>query len=126
VTERGSDKTSPRVDDELRRETEPLERGAPAPSRAEEHRQAEAPGDGEPGPDARPGDTADDSEARVELARHLRPSAFPADRQRLMAVAREEHAPDAVLRELERLPKDGTFETPQDVWEALGETSAGR
>jgi hypothetical protein len=124
MTERGSDKASPRVDDELVRETEPLERGAPAPARAEEHRQMEAPAEGEPAPDARPerGAGQDSSAARAELARHLRPSVFPADRQELVATARDENAPDEVIRALERLPADRRFDTPQDVWEALGES----
>jgi hypothetical protein len=123
VTERGSDKVNPRIDEQLHRETESLERGAPAPSRAEEHRQQEAPANGEPAPDTRP-DIDADVEGKVELARHLRPSGFPADRDRLLAIAREENAPDTVIRALERLPDDQTFETAQDVWEVLKESPA--
>ncbi|HEV3475676.1 MAG TPA: DUF2795 domain-containing protein [Actinomycetota bacterium] len=121
MTERGSDKVNPRVDEELQRETDSLERGAPAPSRAEEHRQAEAPADGEPAPDVRP--DIEDAEGRTELARHLRPSSFPADRDTLLATARDENAPETVVRLLEQLPDQRQFETPQDVWDAVREAS---
>jgi hypothetical protein len=119
MIERQSDKASPRVDEQLHREVEPLERGAPASSRAEEHRQVEAPGEGEPAPDVRPEIT--DDEGRVELARHLRPSAFPAGREELLAAARAEHAPEWIIRALEQLPDDGRFGTPQEVWDAVRE-----
>jgi hypothetical protein len=122
MTERRSDKANPRIDEQLHREVEPLERGAPAPSRAEEHRQAEAPGDGEPAPDVRPEIT--DDEGRVEVARHLRPSAFPAGREELMATATAENAPRWIIRALEGLPEGQRFDTPQEVWEAVRKGSS--
>jgi hypothetical protein len=126
MAERGSDKINPRVDRELERETEALERGAPVPSRAEEFRQQEAPAEGEPAPDARPasaegeGTWRENAEARTELGRHLQPSAFPADRTALLASAREMHAPDEVIAALEELPDGRTFQDVAEVWEALG------
>ena len=42
--ERGSDKHSPRLDDELDHETRSLQQGAPVESRVEEHREQEGPG----------------------------------------------------------------------------------
>jgi hypothetical protein len=39
--ERGSDKQGPRMDDELKKESQPFERGAPVESRVEEHRLVE-------------------------------------------------------------------------------------
>lgn len=57
---------------------------------------------------------------RSELARFLRPSAFPADKAALISVARDERATDAVLDELAALPDDGQWATPAAVWESLG------
>lgn len=57
---------------------------------------------------------------RSEVARFLRPSALPTDAAGLLAVAREEQAPDPVLAELGRLPAGPTFATTAEVWEALG------
>lgn len=108
--------------------TESLVRGSPVESRAEESREQEGPGDGEPTPDsrlrgddrARPGNmTFDELEARSELSRHLPGAAFPGGRDSLVAAARDHHAPDGVLDELRRLP-EGSFDNVQAVWEALG------
>jgi hypothetical protein len=126
--ERGSDKHNPRVDEDLKHATESLTRGAPVESRAEESRQQEGPGEGEPMPDSRlAGDegahgadmTFDEIEARSELARHIPGAAFPGDREALVAAARDQHAPDGVLEQLRRLP-DGSFDNVQAVWDALG------
>jgi hypothetical protein len=91
MAERGSDKSGPRVDEELKRQTEAMERGAPVPSRADEGREAEGPADDEPAPDVRlTGDRGltpegslgpDELEERSEIARHLDPSVFPARRE---------------------------------------------
>ena len=78
----------------------------------------EPPGDGEPLPDARV--TVDDVELRSLLAISLRPSAFPGDRARLLAVAEEEHAEDRILGWLSSLPATQTFANVEAVWEALG------
>src|SRR5688572_2028769 len=130
MTERGSDKSGPRIDEERERETEAMERGAPVPSRAEEFREVEGAGDDEPAPDARlSGDRGlvsedqlgpDEREARSDIARHLDPSIFPADREALLQDARENNAPVGVLAELARLPNDQRFDNVQAVWEALG------
>jgi hypothetical protein len=126
MAERGSDKVNPRVDRELERESEALERGSPVPSRAEEFRQQEAPAEGEPASDVRPasaegeGTWRANAQARTELARHLQPSVFPADRAALLASAREGQAPDSVITALEELPEGRTFRDVAEVWEALG------
>ena len=85
---------------------------------------------GEPTPDAlittAPDPTAplplshDELELRSEIARHLRPSAFPAARDDLLLVADEERASDEVLRLLASLPRDIEFHQVSDVWRALG------
>jgi len=127
--ERGSDKTGPRVDEELEKQTEAMERGAPVPSRSETFREHEGATDDEAPADARlSGDRGlsrqaelgpDDLEARSDLARHLDPSVFPADRGALLEDARANQVPEPILRALEGLPEDKTFENVQAVWEAI-------
>ncbi|HZA83686.1 MAG TPA: DUF2795 domain-containing protein [Actinomycetes bacterium] len=128
--ERGSDKHSPRVDEELDQETRSLQQGAPVESRVEEHREQEGPGEDQPTPDSRlAGGRAtaasldlDDAEARADIARFLTPSAFPADREALLADAEANHAPAEVLERLRALPGGRAYENVQDVWGALGGT----
>ena len=129
--ERGSDKHSPRIDDGLAHDTRPLTQGAPTESRADEARQQEGAGDGEPTTDALltgelHGEESqealldhDEAEARSRLAAHLRPSIWPADREALLACAQETNAPAEVLDQLRGLP-DGTYTHTEAVWEALG------
>lgn len=112
--ERGSDKQAPRMDDELKRETESFERGAPVESRVEEHRivesATEAPDEG----------GLDEARSRGEVGRFLERSAFPADRSAIIAVAREAGATDTVLHQLEGLPEGVTFGSLGEVWDHLG------
>jgi Protein of unknown function (DUF2795) len=130
ILERGSDKHSPRVDEELEHETRSLRQGAPVESRVEEHREQEGPGDGQPTPDARLAGgrgagaslDLDDAETRADIARFLTPSAFPADRDALVADAEANHAPDEVLARLRALPAGRAYGNVQDVWAALGGT----
>jgi hypothetical protein len=128
--ERGSDKHSPRVDEELEHETLSLQQGAPVESRVEEHREQEGPGEDQPTADSRlTGGRAtagsldlDDAETRADIARFLTPSAFPADREALLADAEANQAPAEVLERLRALPGGRSYENVQDVWGALGGT----
>lgn len=126
--ERGSDKHSPRVDEALDHETQSLQRGAPIESRVEEFREGEGPGDDQPTPEPRlsEGRTGsldlDDAEARSEIARYLDPSAFPADREGLVANAEANNAPEGVRERLQALPAGRTYEAMPDVWAGLGGT----
>jgi hypothetical protein len=128
--ERGSDRHSPRIDEEMDHQTRSLQQGAPVESRVEEFREQEGPGDDQPTPDARlAGGRAtaasldlDDAEARADIARFLTPSAFPADREALLADAQGNNAPEAVLERLRALPEGRTYENVQDVWGTLGGT----
>ena len=128
--ERGSDKHSPRVDEQLDHDTRSLRQGAPVESRVEEHREQEGPGEDQPTPDARlAGGRAtaasldlDDAEARADIARFLTPSAFPADREALLADAEGNHAPATVVERLQALPAGRAYENVQDIWSALGGT----
>jgi hypothetical protein len=131
--QRDSTKHSPRLDDELKKEVGSLTHGAPAESRKEEWREQEGAGDDEREPSARtagPDSLGPDNEtARAELSRHLRLSAFPGDREALLAEAKENDAPEPVLAALRQLPEGQEFATVYDVWEALGgeiEHVAGR
>jgi hypothetical protein len=115
------------MDEELRRQTESVERGAPVDSRADEEREEAAPGDDEPVPDerlqgGRP-EGADQAEARSDLARFLQPSAFPADREGLLASAGETNAPAEVIRALKTLPPTKLYDNVQSVWEDAGGSS---
>jgi hypothetical protein len=128
--ERGSDKHSPRVDEQLDHDTRSLRQGAPVESRVEEHREQEGPGEDQPTPDARlAGGRAtaasldlDDAETRADIARFLTPSTFPADREALLADAEANHAPEEVLERLRALPAGRAYENVQDVWSTLGGT----
>jgi hypothetical protein len=71
--DRGSDKQAPRLDDEHKHETESFERGAPTPSRVEEHREVEpteaeeeAPEPEEDQPDRAPAEEGGDAPAPDE------------------------------------------------------------
>jgi Protein of unknown function (DUF2795) len=126
--ERGSDKHSPRVDEELQHETRSLEQGAPVESRVEEYREQEGPGEDQPTPSAlltggRTGSLdLDDAETRSEIARFLDPSTFPTDREGLLENAEANNAPAAVLERLQALPEGRTYPGMPDVWAALGGT----
>ena len=124
--DRSTNKHGPRLDDELKKETESLTRGAPVEARAEDERDAEGPADGEYGGGAfaSKGLGADPVTARRELSRHLRATMFPADRDALVAEARKESAPAAVIDALRQLPEGEAFATVHEVWAALTSSSA--
>jgi hypothetical protein len=123
-----------RVDDAMAHETESLTRGAPIESRVEEWREAEPSGEDQPVADGILNGDAhgangmghDELELRSELAKRLRTSVFPANRQVLEDVATEENAPGHILDLLRRLPDGRTYENTADVWRALGGSVEGR
>jgi len=121
--DRETTKHGPRLDDALKRETRSLEQGAPVEPRVEEWREHEPSGEEDRDVDARlntPGALgADAVEARRELSRHLRATAFPADREALLSEAHDQRAPEAVLDVLRRLPGGETYRTVHEVWAAL-------
>jgi hypothetical protein len=124
-----STKHSPRVDDELEHEMQGMLRGERA-NRAEEWREVEPQAEGDPDIDRSPDGTlvggtpvgmdADAVVARTELARWLDRADFPSSGSGLVEAARDHHAPDAVVAELERLPEGDTYERIGDVVRALG------
>jgi hypothetical protein len=125
--ERGSDKHGPRVDEEMEHETRSIEQGGAVEAHVEEEHEHEPAADREPIPDERIRGgretgalTRDELEARSNLARSVEPSAFPGDRDALLASAQEEQADDSVLELLRQLPPGRQFETVQEVWAVLG------
>src|SRR5438270_7523859 len=121
--ERRSDRHAPRVDDALAHDTNSMTTGSPVEARSDEVREQEGPGEGEPTPGASP--AAGPPERRAEIARHLEPSLFPADRDQLVADAESLRAPGEVVALLSRLP-ERTYRTLEEVWEALGGTPETR
>ena len=128
--ERESTQHGHRLDDEMAKEVASLTHGAPIESRSEEHRLLEGAGEGELGAESlvegEPPGTAPASglsyraaRDRSELARHLRPSIFPATRRAIIECAREEHAEEDLLVRLQGLP-EGEYGNVNEVWEALG------
>jgi Protein of unknown function (DUF2795) len=111
------------MDDALKHETRSLEQGAPIEARSREDLEKEGPADSDRDVDvhtAPPGALGSDPvEARRELSRHLRQSAFPAGRDGLLAEAESQNAPDPVLEALRRLPAGAEFSTVHEVWAAL-------
>src|SRR5689334_7204575 len=57
---------------------------------------------------------------RAELNRHLPPSEFPADRERLLAHARAHRAPNSVIDAVSRLPEGREFQTLGEIVRLTG------
>lgn len=114
--ERDTAKHGPRLDDALKAETRSLGQDGRGESRSDEGREHED----VPLVD----ETA--AQERTEIARHLRPSAFPTDRDGLLAAAEEDGAPAEVLDELRRLPAGVELRTMGEVWVALHDPAAAR
>jgi hypothetical protein len=116
-----SSKHGPRLDDQLKREADPLLHGQGDGARPDEDEQHEGLPEDDPDVDLE-GVTSlskDPVLARRELSRHLRSSVFPADRQKLLAEAEANGAPDDVVELIGRLPR-GMFGTVHEVWAAVG------
>ncbi|MFF5173053.1 DUF2795 domain-containing protein [Micromonospora sp. NPDC000089] len=129
--ERGSSKHGPRIDDQMSQEVSGLVQGpGTGGSRVEEFREAEPAGEDQPGATTAPagdlrtgtpqGMSSEDVERRSQLGRFITMAALPGDREALLANARSNEAPDAVIAELERLPDGTRYQTVSEVWAALG------
>lgn len=103
--EKGSDKHGPLQDEQIARQTQGLESAEPTESRADEFREEEPPERVEP--------------TKEEIARHLEPSTFPADRTGILASAEAQNAPEEVLIALRFLPEGVTFNDVSEVWDAV-------
>ncbi|HEY0533599.1 MAG TPA: DUF2795 domain-containing protein [Actinoplanes sp.] len=109
--DRGSSKHSARVDDEMADEVRGTVQGT-AGGRAEDWHMAEPSGEDQPAVSVVP-DTANDfSRFGSYLGR-----VFPADRETLLASAREFEAPDDVIDRLSALPPGRIYQNAAEVWE---------
>jgi general stress protein YciG len=123
-----SGSTGRTADDQAAHEAQAVVQGGHS-SRVEEWRDPQAPAEGEPRvswtpevpeqPGTPAGMTNEDVEHRSEIARFLGKGVWPADRETLVATARDNGAPDTVVADLSRLP-DGSFGNLQEVSRALG------
>ncbi|MGN6598614.1 MAG: DUF2795 domain-containing protein [Actinomycetes bacterium] len=129
MIEEHGNKHGPALDDEMKHETKGLVQGNKS-TRAEEWRDQQAPGEDQPQVDYAPnidltGGTPDgmtkvDVTERSELASVLGKDIWPASRSELIDTARANEASDIVMRQLDELPEDRTYENINDVWTTLG------
>ena len=127
--ERGSDKTSARMDDARAKEVEGMMR-AERDTRPDDWRSQEPSGEDQPDVDRAPdttlsggvpeGMTPEDVERRSQLATYLTRAAFPGVREYLLDQAEAAEAPDAVLELIGSAPAGREFQTVQELWEATG------
>ena len=114
--ERGSDKHSPLVDEQLKREaSQPLGEEAPV----EEEPALVVGADSVHVPGTPMGLGPEDVEGRSELAGYLGKGVWPASGPELLQMATEHGAPDRVVSRLSELG-DATYENVGQVWSALG------
>jgi hypothetical protein len=127
MQQRGSDRLNVHRDDAMKHELADRLR-AERPLRAEEWRDPEPAAEDDPelarGPVPPRGDAsvreAEDESFRFELARHLRPTVFPARRRELLRTLHEEQAPDTLIDAMRRLPRTTRYANVQAVADALG------
>ena len=117
--ERGSNKHSPRVDDQLESEVRGTLHGT-AGARAEEWRVAEPPGEDRPEITLEPPGVGNaEADQLSRFGRYIGKSALPGEREALERSARDLKAPDDVLEALHRLPPRTTYRTVIEVWKAV-------
>jgi hypothetical protein len=130
--ERGSSKVGPRLDDELKHDTEGLVRSGHDP-RAEEWRGSEPSGEDQPRVSLRPeepegkgpgdGPSAAEVEQRSELASYIGRAPYPLKRDALLAILAGRNAPDRLVALVSRLPAGESVANLQDLWRRLGGTT---
>src|SRR4051812_2842828 len=127
--ERGSDKVSPRLDEQMAHETEGLVRSGHS-THAEEWRDPEPSGEDQPDADLAPSGTlhggtpqgmdADDVEGRAELATFLGRDIYPAVRAQILDLVRERQAPERIIDLVRQLPAGRPFHNVNEIWAAIG------
>jgi len=127
--ERGSDKVSPRADEELKHQTQGLVRSGHT-THAEEWKDPEPIGEDQPDADLAPdgtlhggtpaGMTGDDVEGRAELAGYIGKDAYPLVGQQVLELVIDGHAPTRVVDLVRRLPSGREFHNINDIWTSLG------
>jgi hypothetical protein len=124
--ERGGNPVSPRKDDEMKHELEGYLRSGQHTHVDDDIRV------GTSGPVPPPGEERDRARARteaeslrLELARRMDRTAFPADRAAVVRALEEHHAPDPVVEAARDLPKEGTYRNADEIVKALGRPGGG-
>jgi len=125
--DRGSNKHSPRVDDEMAAEVRGIVQGT-AGGRAEEWKMAEPSGEDQPQvslvPDeevarGEPGGVGSpQGEAFSRFGSYIGLSALPGDRAALLKSAQDLEAPDDVVARISTLPEGTIFQNVAQAWEA--------
>ncbi|MFJ4364606.1 DUF2795 domain-containing protein [Streptomyces chartreusis] len=120
--QRGSDRLSVHRDDEMKHELQGLLRSG-HPTRTEEWHDPEPSAEDDPqvvGGPVTPGTSAASlATVRLELARFLGRSAFPATPRDLIRELRRGYAPDALVESLERLSRTSHYANVQELAEAV-------
>ncbi|GLP66887.1 hypothetical protein TUSST3_35090 [Streptomyces sp. TUS-ST3] len=123
--QRGSDRLSRHRDDEMKHELQGLLRSG-HPTRSEEWNDPEPTADDDPqvwgGPVAPGSEGASLETVRLELARLLGRSSFPATPVELARVLRRKNAPDALVEAVEERPRKETYSNVQELARALTRT----
>ena len=127
--DRGSDKHSPLVDEQLKHETQGLVRSGHS-THAEEWKDAEPSGEDQPDADRAPAGTLhggtpsgmqpDDVEGRAELAGYIGKDAYPLLREQILDRVIDGQAPERVVDLVRRLPSGRQFTNINEVWTAVG------
>jgi hypothetical protein len=127
--DRGSDKHSPHVDDQLKHETEGMVRAGRS-THAEEWKDAEPSGEDQPDADLAPEGTMhgatpggmdpDDVDGRAELAGFIGKDPYPLVREQVIDLVKDRQAPDRVIDLVRRLPSGQEFHNINEVWTAVG------
>lgn len=127
--DRGSDKVSPRQDEELKHATQGLVKSGHT-THAEEWKDPEPVGEDQPDVDLAPegtlhggtpeGMTAEDVEGRAELAGYVGKAGYPLVREQVLEAVIDNHAPDRVVAMVRNLPSGRQFHNVNEIWTALG------
>ena len=127
--ERGSDKVSPRRDEQRKHETEGLVRAGHS-THDEEWKDPEPSGEDQPDSDRAPdgtlhggipnGMTDEDVEGRAEVASYLGKDSYPMVREQIINLAIDREAPTRVVDLVRRLPSGREFHNVNEVWAAVG------
>jgi hypothetical protein len=120
--QRGSDRLNVHRDDEMKHELQGLLRSG-HPTRTEEWHDPEPYAEDDPevahGPVTPSRAPARVETLRLELARVMGRTSFPARPGELIRVLRDKHAPDNLVEPLERLPKKDRYDSVHQLAEAV-------
>ncbi|WP_405883950.1 DUF2795 domain-containing protein [Streptomyces sp. NBC_01136] len=120
--QRGSDRLSVHRDEEMKHELRELLRSG-HPTRTEEWQDPEPTADDDPeivrGPVSPNRAPSSIETVRLELARFLVRTTFPAGPRDLADVLRDQHAPDPVVASVERLPHKARYATVHELAESV-------